>query len=182
MIGRSRRALLAALGGVAGLPALARASTPADPKSHPAAHLGLRLPALGEPVALPPARLVGGGELPPSHWEGKVAVVELWATWCPFCKKQNPWLDRLHRQHKAAGLEVLGMSLDRTAEAVQRYMQEHGYAFHAALYDRPWQQAFGIPKAVPIVFVVGRDGKLKQVEAREMFEEDVDRLARWLDA
>ena len=106
-------------------------------------------------------------------------MVELWASWCPFCKRQNPHLDRLHRAHAASGLEVLALSIDRRPEDAQQYMREHGYAFHAAMFDPRWQAAIGRPKGLPIVWVIGRDARLRQLEIGEMFPEDIEELARW---
>lgn len=136
-------------------------------------------PPIGTAITFPPVRLLDGRELPPEHWRGTVAVVELWATWCPFCKRQNPHLDQLHRAHAGSGLEVLGLSIDRRPEDAQQYMREHGYAFHAAMFDAQWQAAIGRPKGLPIVWVIGRDARLRQIEIGEMFPEDIEELARW---
>ena len=139
-------------------------------------------PALGARIELPAVRLLDGRELPPAHWRGKVVVIELWASWCPFCQRQNPHLDRLHRAHAGSGLEVLALSIDRSPEDARRYMREHGYAFHAAMFDARWQAALGRPKGLPIVWVIGRDGKLAQIEVGEMFPEDIEELVRWRKA
>lgn len=136
-------------------------------------------PPIGTPIALPPVRLLDGRELPPAHWHGKVVVIELWATWCPFCARQNPYLDRLHRAHAGAGLEVLALSIDRDPQTAQRYLRERGYGFHAAMFDARWQAALGRPKGLPVVWIIGRDGRLKQIEIGEMFPEDIEELARW---
>lgn len=107
-------------------------------------------------------------------------MVELWATWCPFCMRQNPLLDALHRKRAPEGLEVLGLSIDRRPEDALKYMRERGYAFHAAMFDANWRAALGQSKAIPFVWVIGRDGKLAYTEGREMFPEDVEDLARFL--
>ncbi len=137
-------------------------------------------PAIGTPIELPAVRLLDGRSIEPAHWRGKVLVVELWASWCPFCARQNPEIDRLHRMHAASGLEVLALSIDRRPEDAARYLSEHGYAFHAAMFDARWEAALGRPKGLPIVWVVGRGGRLEQLEIGEMFPEDVAALARWL--
>ncbi|MBN9463676.1 MAG: TlpA family protein disulfide reductase [Burkholderiales bacterium] len=137
------------------------------------------VPALGTAIRLPPVRLLDGRELAPGYWRGKVVVIELWASWCPFCRKQNPEIDRLHRAHSAEGLEVLALSIDRDERDARRYMQEHGYVFHAAMFDARWQAAIGRPRGLPIVWVIGRGGRLEQLEIGEMFPEDVQALARW---
>ncbi len=164
----ARRRLLTAVGAAVAAcaaPRLASAATEA--------------PSLGSRIELPPVRLLDGREIAPAYWRGKVLVVELWATWCPFCARQNPEIDKLHRANAASGLEVLGLSIDRKAEDAKRYMREHDYAFHAAMLDPKWEAALGRPKGLPIVWVIGRSGRLEQLEIGEMFPEDVAELARW---
>ena len=139
------------------------------------------VPPLGSRIDLPPVRLLDGRQIEPAHWRGKVLVVELWASWCPFCARQNPEIDKLHRAHAASGLEVLALSIDRKSEDAARYLRERGYAFHAAMLDAKWEAALGRPKGLPIVWVIGRSGRLEQLEIGEMFPEDVAELARWLD-
>ncbi|MCD6674126.1 MAG: TlpA family protein disulfide reductase [Burkholderiaceae bacterium] len=184
-----RRRLLTAAGAAAAAGAAPRmaaatqsaaqhAAAPAT--SLPIASAARAAPPPGTRIELPPVRLLDGREIDPAYWRGKVLVVELWATWCPFCARQNPEIDKLHRAHATSGLEVLGLSIDRRADDVQRYMREHGYAFHAAMLDSKWEAALGRPKGLPIVWVIGRSGRLVQVEIGEMFPEDVADLARWL--
>ncbi|MCO5105840.1 MAG: TlpA family protein disulfide reductase [Burkholderiaceae bacterium] len=178
-----RRVTGLALTGLAG-PVLAQAAAaPAGQASARAAGAARNAtPPIGAKIDLPSTRLLDGREIAPAYWRDKVVVVELWASWCPFCKRQNPHLDRLHRAHAGAGLEVLALSIDRNPEDARRYMREHGYAFHAAMFDERWHAAIGRPKGLPIVWVIGRDGALKQVEIGEMFPEDVEELARWRTA
>lgn len=138
------------------------------------------IPVLGTRIDVPDIVQLDGARVPASYWRGKVLVVELWASWCPFCAKQNPLLDRLHREHAAQGLEVLGLSIDRKPDDAAKYLREHGYVFRAAMFDARWQAAIGRPKQIPALWVVGRDGRLAFFEAREMFAEDVAELARFL--
>jgi thiol-disulfide isomerase/thioredoxin len=137
-------------------------------------------PAIGSPIAFPRTRLIDGTEREPGFWAGKLVVLELWATWCPFCRKQNPVLDQLYREHQSKGLEVLGLSIDRTEDEIKKYYAETGYRFPSARFDRSWWDAIGKPKGLPIVWVVGRNGRLLQVEIGEMFAEDIQDLARLL--
>lgn len=136
-------------------------------------------PPIGTKIALPAVRLLDGREIAPGYWRDKVLVVELWASWCPFCARQNPEIDRLHRANAGSGLEVLALSIDRSEREASRYLRERGYAFHAAMFDSSWRTALGRPKGLPIVWVIGRSGRLEQLEIGEMFPEDVAQLARW---
>jgi thiol-disulfide isomerase/thioredoxin len=138
------------------------------------------IPPIGTRIDVPDVVQLDGTPLPASYWRGKVLVVELWASWCPFCAKQNPLVDKLHRTYAAQGLEVLALSIDRSEDDARRYLRAHGYAFRAAMFDARWQAAIGRPRAIPAIWVVDRDGRLAHFEAREMFAEDVAELARFL--
>ncbi len=135
---------------------------------------------LGEMLSLPATTLIDGTIIMPDYWRNKVLVVERFATWCPFCKVQNPKLDALLRANKSKGLEVLALSIDKNAAVVPKYMQQHGYTFNAALMAPEWQRVLGDIKGLPVIWVIGRDGKLKQVEFGELLNEDVTELTRWL--
>jgi thiol-disulfide isomerase/thioredoxin len=135
---------------------------------------------IGDSMVLPATTLIDGTIRKPDHWRNKVLIIERFATWCPFCKLQNPKLEKLLRANQSKGLEVLALSIDKNAAEVPKYMQQHGYSFNAAMMTLEWQRVLGDVKGLPVVWVIGRDGKLKQVEAREMFDEDINELARWL--
>src|SRR5947209_7882989 len=47
-----------------------------------------------------------------SQWQGKLAVVNFWATWCPPCREEMPELSQLQDQYRDRGVVVLGISTD----------------------------------------------------------------------
>ena len=75
---------------------------------------------VGETVVLPPIKLIDGTVLAPAHWRGKVLIAERFATWCPFCKVQNPKLEKLYRAHREKGLEVSLLSVDKNPAEVPK--------------------------------------------------------------
>lgn len=180
--GPSRRDALGGLAALAlgALPAPTIAQTTSGSTSSNAPLPARNAPAIGSLIRFPRTRLIDGSVREPEYWQGKLVVIELWATWCPFCRKQNPVLDKLYRAHVSKGLEVLGLSIDRNEDDIKKYYAETGYRFPSARFDRGWWEAIGKPKGLPIIWVVGRDGRLLQVEVGEMFAEDIEDLARLL--
>ncbi len=67
----------------------------------------------------PPARAQGafidgaGKDLTLASFEGKVVVVNFWATWCAPCKVEMPTLAALSQAYRAKGVEVVAISLDK---------------------------------------------------------------------
>jgi len=158
---RSRRRTLLALLGAALLPA------------------GPAAAEVGDRVRWGDVRLHDGRVLRADQLKGRAVVVEFWATWCPFCKKQNPHLQRLHEQHGGKGLTVLAFSIDKSVEAVAAYMMEHDYTFAAAMAGAQSAKWFPKRKGLPVVYVVDPAGKIVFHEAGELFEEDILGLARF---
>jgi thiol-disulfide isomerase/thioredoxin len=123
--------------------------------------------------------LVDGRVLKAADLASTTVVVEFWASWCPFCAKQNPHIERLHRAHGGKGLVVLTFTLDRTDEAARAYLTKRGYTFAAARSSEQIERWFGGRRTLPEVIVVDPKGRIVFREAGEMFEEDIAALARF---
>ena len=97
------RALRAALGALT-LAVLAPLAAP-GPASAGGAEIGQPAPALvaagldGHPFDLAALR-------------GKVVIVNFWASWCWPCRAEMPLLNRFYLEHRAQGLELIGLSVD----------------------------------------------------------------------
>ena len=48
---------------------------------------------------------------------GKVTLIDFWASWCPPCRRSIPFLREVYAQYKDKGFEIVGVWLDRTHEA-----------------------------------------------------------------
>jgi thiol-disulfide isomerase/thioredoxin len=133
---------------------------------------------VGERIEWWDLTLLDGTTLPASRLAGRPVVVELWASWCPFCKNQNPRLEALWRDLGGRGLEFVTFSIDKDAAKARAYVAQHGFTFPAAMADAEVRRSFGARKGLPLLYVVGADGRVLQFEAGEMFDEDVRALAR----
>ena len=124
-------------------------------------------------------QLVDGRVVKATDLAGKTVVVEFWASWCPFCARQNPYIEKLHRAHGGKDLVVLTFTLDRTDEAALGYLKSHGYTFAAARSSGQIEGWFGGRRTLPEVYVVDPKGRIVFRETGEMFEEDIAALARF---
>src|SRR4030095_9058692 len=82
------------------------------------------------PVRWSDITLVDGTSLKAAELEGRAGVVEFWASWCPFCAKQNPYIEQLHRS-RSDSLRVLTFSIDTSPQLARGYLQPHGDTFSA---------------------------------------------------
>jgi len=131
-------------------------------------------------ITWPDIQLLDGGILSPASWHGQPAVVVFWATYCPFCKRHNAHVDKLHRASRSQSLRVLGVAIDGDADSVRRYMATNGYAFPVALDNGDLRRRLSLRRVIPMTCVIDRQSRLLQAIPGEMFEDDVLGLARTL--
>ena len=134
---------------------------------------------VGQRIEWADVTLLDGRRLAASDLRGRVVVVEFWASWCPFCKRQNPLLQQLYAAHGSRGLEVLAFSIDKDPAKARAYLVEHAYTFPAALADSAVARQFEPRAGLPELYVVGADGRVLVREIGEMFPEDMQALARF---
>ena len=164
-------ALLAAAGGAAG----AQAQTPpaSERNAGPPPPVGSRLP-------LPDLALLDGSSLRAADLAGQVVVLYWWASWCPFCAVQSPLIDQLQRAHRARGLRVLGLSIDKKPEEAAAHLARKGYGFASAWVSPDIARVLPKPKGLPVTVVLGRDGRVVMSEAGQLFPEDIEGITRFL--
>ena len=129
--------------------------------------------APGEVVAWPEVSLLDGRRWTAASAQGQGVVVVFWSTTCPFCKRHNQHVEKLHRAAAGKGLLVLGVARERDAEAVRRYAAAQGYSFPITLDQSSMAAALSARRMIPLTVTVDRQGRLQQVIPGEMFEDDV---------
>lgn len=98
----------------------------------------------------------------PASGPQPLTLLNIWATWCIPCRKEFPTLEGLHRRHAAAGLRVVGISVDQAGadEKVKQSAAALGGSFPIARdADGRVQDAFR-SIGVPETFLIGADGTL----------------------
>ncbi len=61
-----------------------------------------------------------GNEQPHEQWQGKVLLINFWATWCAPCREEMPMLADFQDRYREQGLQILGVAID-DPEPVQRF-------------------------------------------------------------
>jgi peroxiredoxin len=91
--------------------------------------------------------------------QGKVVLVNFWATWCPPCRKEMPDLETLYKRFKDEGLVVLAIS-DEDAGKVSPFLAKTDVTYPVLLDPgRKVNELFQI-EGIPKSFVYDRGGKL----------------------
>lgn len=120
----------------------------------------------GKPVSLS-GPLLGGGHFNIHQWHGKVVVIDFWGTWCPWCRKEAPYIAKLYKKYQKAGMRVIGIPVGSSPAQLASYAKTHP--------DENWPQLFisgqanqaiasnsGI-QGFPTEVIVGRNGRVAHV-------------------
>jgi thiol-disulfide isomerase/thioredoxin len=100
-------------------------------------------------------------ELTLKHWQGRVVLLNLWATWCAPCRKEMPELDRLQAELGSDRFEVVALAVDRAgAEGARKFLAETGVK-SLALYVDPAARAGTQLKTIglPTTILIDREGR-----------------------
>ena len=132
-------------------------------------------PQIDEPAPSLVLSTLDGSTFDLAKLRGKVVMVNYWATWCAPCRKEMPKLDAFYKKYQSQGLEIVGISIDfeRDLEKARKIARTVGYpmAVAKAITD----DGFGIPKGVPITWIIGTDGKVRDrfIEVRDELLNDI---------
>ena len=126
-------------------------ATPAGPRVLPASALNAPLETLdGKPFKL-------------SDLNGKVLVIDLWATWCGPCRSSVPELVSMQKEYGPKGFEVIGLDIDPdsdTPEDVRAFAKEYEINYKLAFANRELAMALMRGGNIPQSIIVNRQGQI----------------------
>ena len=67
---------------------------------------------------------VNGPSLTLSSYRGHVVLLDFWATWCVPCREEIPHFVELQDKFRAQGLQIIGVSMDDSADPVRPFSQQ----------------------------------------------------------
>jgi len=94
--------------------------------------------------------------------DGRLLLINFWATWCAPCREEIPDLKALHSELEAEGLTVIGVSLDRQGrEAVAPFVEKHAINYPIVIDgDGTVEAEFGPIPGLPTTVLVTPDGQV----------------------
>lgn len=156
--------------------------TVSDTAGDPAENAGTEGQGSGDTVSGPVAQgdayrdftttLVDGSEFTLSDQEGKVILLNFWATWCGPCVGEMPAFTRLVENY-GEDLVLLAVNCGEDEETVTAFLEKNNYTFPVAL-DPKYEISNLYPTdGIPYTVIIGTDGK---VAATQVGAADADTM------
>jgi cytochrome c biogenesis protein CcmG/thiol:disulfide interchange protein DsbE len=95
-----------------------------------------------------------------AQYEGKVVVLDFWASWCVPCRRSFPWWNTMHAKYADEGLIIIGVNLDNDLQDAAKFLDEYSADFRIHYdKDKVLAKQYGV-QAMPSTYILGRDGEL----------------------
>jgi cytochrome c biogenesis protein CcmG, thiol:disulfide interchange protein DsbE len=102
-------------------------------------------------------KTLAGKNIHLSEFQGRVVLVNFFASWCPPCKKEIPGFEKAYTSFKNQGFVVIGIALDEVPPSFVRRM---GITYPLVAADDRVTSDYGNVASVPVSFLIGKDGKV----------------------
>lgn len=137
-----------------------------------------------------------------SDYQGKLVLLDFWASWCRPCRRNNPHLVEMYKKYKDQGFTIFSVSLDGIGSRLKKrlggdetraqYYRERGKKMWIAAIEKDnlsWEahvsdlkkwdsvaaQKYGV-SSIPKMFLIGRDGKILAINPRYNLEETIKKF------
>jgi len=112
-----------------------------------------------------------GGTVKLDELRGQPVVLNFWATWCPACREQMPYLQAAFEQ-KGQEVKFIAIDVGESSGTVRRYVDATGIGFTVALdRDRGVARAYNI-RYFPTTFLVDEKGVIKHIRLGAFMSSD----------
>lgn len=98
-------------------------------------------------------------------YRGKVVVMDFWGTWCPWCVKAMPAIQKVHEKFKDKPVAILGMNYEGDPKAdPMAFMKKNGFTYEVIFKAETIAEKYKV-RGWPTLYVIGADGKVLFAES-----------------
>jgi thiol-disulfide isomerase/thioredoxin len=125
---------------------------------------------------------VAGGTTKSSDLQGKVLVIDFWATWCDPCLSEIPKYNRIADEYKGKNVEIIGVAVESKREDIVAKVKDMGIKYPILVGNDKIVDNFGGIVGWPTTFIITKDRKIygKYIGAtankEQRLKSDIDKL------
>ena len=117
--------------------------------------------------------------------DGKVVLVDFFASWCGPCQESFPAMEKLHKKYADKGLVVVAVNLDKKKQDMTEFLKQHPVSF-TILRDAAYKlvKEVNVP-TMPTSFLLDREGKVVAVHrgfkgstTEKEYDEEIESLLK----
>jgi peroxiredoxin len=117
-----------------------------------------------------------------ADFQGKVVLLDFWATWCHGCMTEIPWFMEFQDKYKGDGLAVIGVSVDDDGwKSVQPFLANRKFNYTIVVGNQDLEKLYSV-ESPPVAVLIDREGKIVQthqgVVDKNTFENEIKDLLR----
>ena len=115
------------------------------------------------------AKTIDGKSIATKDFKGKYLFIDFWATWCPPCEGEFPFLSRVEKKLVGDKFMMFGISLDNDINKIEPFKKKYGVTYPNIAdgkgWNSPWAAKYDI-KSIPSNFLLDPDGKIIAIAMR----------------
>jgi thiol-disulfide isomerase/thioredoxin len=132
--------------------------TPAKKQSRTSGKVGGPMPSVVV------KRFEGGGKIDLGALQGKVVLVDIWASWCAPCMEEMPLLDEMAGRLKQKGVQIIAVSVDEDKDSAQTFLSSRPSWSLTVAHDPKGRLPEALrPGKMPSSYVVDAEGIIRYV-------------------
>ena len=107
------------------------------------------------------AKTIDGDEIALKDYKGKVLFVDLWASWCPPCRDELPYLKLVQDRYVGDKFKILGISLDTSIESLREMANDIGLKYPQICDGKRWDSPYAkkyVTTGIPTNYILDGNG------------------------
>ena len=103
---------------------------------------------------------IAGNEITLGDLTGKVIFLNFWATWCGPCRHEIPDFIEFYEKYKEQGIEIIGISVDKSTKKVKDFMDEHKINYPVAMATNEIMGDYKPGRYIPTTIIINPKGDI----------------------
>jgi len=117
---------------------------------------------------------VSGNEITLNKLKGKVIFLNFWATWCGPCRHEIPDFVEFYKQYKSRGIEIIGISVDKSAQKVKEFMDMHNINYPVVMATNEIMGDYKPGRYIPTTIIIDSMGHIVEKKVGIMDKETLE--------